>query len=186
MPAMPAVPSPPPRPWVAEDLDQMPDDGYRREIVNGVLIVTPSPIGRHQRLLFLLATRLEAATAEFIAMVAPYDWRPLGGDSLQPDVMVIRGTEFDLDGLHRLTPALVVEVLSPSSIEYDRAVKRAAYERLGVPAYWIADPAVPNITVLQLDRRGCYHEVGTAAGGECLTVDLPFPFRVIPSDLLRV
>lgn len=186
MPAMLALPSPSPRPWVAEDLDQMPEDGYRREIIDGVLIASPSPVGRHQSCVVGLVLRLAAAMPpEFKVMIAPYDWRPPGGDSLQPDVMVIHQADYDPDGPQRPTPALVVEVPSPSSLQYDTAVKRSAYERLGVPAYWIIDPATPSMTVLQLDRRRCYQEAGTAAGEECLTIHVPFPVSLAPAELVR-
>ncbi len=79
------------RPFTYEDLDDMPDDGYRREVIGGTLIVTPPPSGAHQRVTLNLGALLRAGeTAETMAMVAPYDWKLVAGDSVQPDVMVIR------------------------------------------------------------------------------------------------
>lgn len=52
---MSAAPSPSGRPFVTSDLDTMPDDGYRREVIGGVLIVKPAPVGRHQICLFRLS-----------------------------------------------------------------------------------------------------------------------------------
>ena len=186
MPAMPAVPLQSPRPWVAEDLDDIPDDGYRREVIDGVLIVSPAPNLRHQICVVDLIVRLAAgAPDELAVVVSPYDWRPPTRESFQPDVVVIRRADGDPNGPLRATPLLVVEVLSPSSVQYDKAVKRAAYERLGAHAYWIVDPTSPAITVLRLNDRGRYREVARALGDQPLTVDFPFPLQLVPAHLLR-
>lgn len=185
MPAMSAVGSAAARPWVAEDLDGIPDDGYRREIIDGVLHVSPSPVGGHQRAVLELAVKLRAAAPDHLSvMISPYDWRPPTRESLQPDLMVIRERDYDPDGWQRATPVLVVEMLSPSSIQYDGALKRAAYQRLGVPAYWIVDPAGPAVTVLRLDAEGRYQEAVGVHGDQALIVDFPFPTRFTPADLL--
>ena len=71
----------PAMPFTYGDLEDMPDDGYRREIIGGSLIVTPSPSGGHQRATGTLFALLRAAeTPETMAMVAPFDWKlPDGG-----------------------------------------------------------------------------------------------------------
>lgn len=61
------------RPWVAEDLDKIPDDGYRREVIGGMLFVSPSPIGRHQ-----LATGKEALEVDF-----PYPFQVVPADLVE-------------------------------------------------------------------------------------------------------
>ncbi|MGH9077787.1 MAG: Uma2 family endonuclease, partial [Acidimicrobiales bacterium] len=130
-------------PFTYDDLEDMPDDGYRREIIGGSLIVSPSPAGGHQRVTLNLGTLLRAAeTTDAMAMVAPYDWKLPDGGCVVPDVMVIRREDFDRDGPlpASAVPLLVVEVLSPSNAAQDRALKRDLYERLGVPAYWIVEP----------------------------------------------
>ena len=77
----------PARPFTYEDLDGMPDDGYRREIIGGSLIVTPAPGGAQQRIVLNLGALLRAAeTGGTMAMVAPYDWKLPDGGSVQPDV----------------------------------------------------------------------------------------------------
>lgn len=65
----------PARPFTYADLETMPDDGYRREIIDGVLIVTPSPVPRHQTVAFQLA---RAAPAGRLPVVL--DGRPAGPD----------------------------------------------------------------------------------------------------------
>jgi Uma2 family endonuclease len=101
-------------------------------------------------------------------------------------VLVFRAEDFDLDGPlpDSAVPLLVVEVLSPSNPEQDRAVKRALYERLGVPAYWIVDPMVPSLLALRL-VDGRYVVEGQVAGESVFATDWPFPVTVVPADLLQ-
>ena len=105
----------------------MPDDGYRREIIGGSLLVTPAPTGGHQRVLGKLLAVLQAAEpADAMAIVAPYDWKLPDGGSVEPDVLVIRRQDFDPAGPlpASAVPLLVVEVLSPSNPAQDRMLKR--------------------------------------------------------------
>lgn len=175
----------PARPFTYEDLEAMPDDGYRREIIGGSLVVTPAPGGGHQRVALNLALVLRAAEAEeTMVMVAPYDWKLPDGGSVQPDLMVIARADFDPSGPLQATavPMLVVEVLSPSNPAQDRMLKRDLYERLGVPAYWIVDPAGPSLTVLRL-VNGRY-EV-EFEGTDSYRFERPFPADLRLPDLSR-
>jgi Uma2 family endonuclease len=171
-----------------EDLKEMPDDGYRREIIGGSLIVTPAPAGRHQlavaRLLGLLSA---AATPSTMALPAPYDWRLPGGDSVGPDVVVVRREDFDPDGPlpESATPLLVVEILSPSNPDHDRLIKRSLYESLGVPAYWIVEPVAPSLLSLRLEE-GRYQVEAEVTGGEAkFATHWPYDLTVTLADLTR-
>jgi Uma2 family endonuclease len=173
----------PDRPWVAEDLDALPVDNVRREIIGGTLIVSPTPNLRHQWCLGELFTRLRAAAPpEMLVIQAPYDWRPPTGENFQPDLVVFRMADADPDGPLRATPLLVVEILSPSNAAYDRGWKRVEYERLQVPACWIVDAAVPSVSVLRLRGRR-YEEAARATGDERLAVDFPFPVTLAPAPI---
>ena len=83
------------------------------------------------------------------------------GESFQLDVTVIRRSDFDPNGPLRATPLLVAGIISPRGEAQDRMLKRARYEALGVPAYWIVDPAKPSLTELRLSSRGQYIEPAT-------------------------
>ncbi|MHB8296781.1 MAG: Uma2 family endonuclease [Acidimicrobiales bacterium] len=183
---MPTELARPPRAFVYEDLGGMPDDGYRREIIDGNLHVSPAPAGGHQRVSMVLATILFAAESpETLVLPAPCDWRLPDGGSVEPDVMVVRRGDFDPDGPVPATavPVLVVEVVSPSSEVQDRAVKRELYERLGVPAYWIVDPKVLVLEALRL-VDGRYQTEAEVAGGATFVTDWPFPMSVVPAELM--
>ena len=116
------------RPFTYADLEDMPDDGYRREVIGGSLIVTPAPSARHQLVVAALLRVLQTAkTATTAVLTAPYDWKLPDGGSVQPDLLVVRREDLDLDGPlpASAVPLLVVEVLSPRDAEQDRAVKRS-------------------------------------------------------------
>ena len=167
------------------DLEDGPNDGYRREIIGGSLIVTPAPNGGHQLASIRLATLLLAAqTPETLTLTAPFDWRHPDGGLVEPDLLVMRRSDFDRRGPlpPSATPLLVVEILSPSNPQYDLAVKRALYERLGVQAYWIVDPDRPSVTELRL-VDGVYSVGVPAAGEDEFSTDWPFAVRFRPSQL---
>jgi Uma2 family endonuclease len=89
-----------------------------------------------------------------------------------PDFTVIREEHIELlkrRNTIRLTmapPDLVVEVVSPGGLQHDRdyIAKRAQYQDLGIPEYWIVDPQLKIVTVLAMTAQG-YREVGLFAGG---------------------
>jgi Uma2 family endonuclease len=126
----------------------------------------------------------QASTQDTVVVSAPYDWRvEATGESFQPDVTVIRRGDFDPKGPLRATPLLVVEVISPRQEPQDRVFKRARYEALGVPAYWIVDAARPSLTELRLTSSGQYTERVTVVGGGTFTTDCPFSVSLDPAAL---
>jgi Uma2 family endonuclease len=175
----------PAQPFTFADLDAMPDDGRRWELIGGSLVVSPAPFGAHQWCVTRLVASLDAVCpSDMMVIPAPYDWRvEATGESFQPDVTVIRRSDFDPNGPLRATPLLVVEIISPRGEAQDRMLKRARYEALGVPAYWIVDPAKPSLTELRLSSRGQYIERVTVAGNDTFTTDHPFIVELTPAAL---
>ena len=57
-------------PFTVEDLDRMPDDGHRYELIDGMLIVSPAPGLPHQRVALVLGTLLEQACPEHLVVFA--------------------------------------------------------------------------------------------------------------------
>ena len=169
------------------DLEALPDDGWRHELVDGALVMTPAPRWRHQSAVGRLFTVLDAACPpELRVLVAPFSV-VLGPDTVvQPDVLVAAQsaiTETEAAG----APLLVVEVLSPSTTHIDLGLKRARYEAAGCPSYWVVDPGSPTVepSVRAWELRdGRYAEVGAAAGDTPLEVSAPYPVRVVPAGLV--
>ncbi|MGH9189151.1 MAG: Uma2 family endonuclease [Acidimicrobiales bacterium] len=172
-------------PLTIDDLEKVPDDGHRYEILDGMLLVTPAPNTSHQTCVLVLGSVLLAAAGPgYTVLPAPYDWVIGPGTSFQPDIVVARTADVGPLRLER-TPLLVVEVLSPSTRLVDLNLKRAAYEAAGVPAYWLVDPVGPSLTVLRLDEGARYIEEASVAGTDAHHASHPFPVTVVPAALLR-
>lgn len=170
-------------PLTVEDLEGMPDDGHRYELVDGTLLVTPAPATRHQMCVVQLSSDLlTAAGREHLVLVAPYDWVVGPSTLFQPDLLVALRSDVGEKRLER-PPLLVVEVLSPSTRRVDLATKRMAYADAGVPDYWVIDPGAPSIVALHLEADG-YAEIGGAVGSESWVASSPFTMTVTPATLV--
>lgn len=171
-------------PMTVRDLEGMPDDGRRHELIDGALLVTPAPGFGHQKIAYRLYGVLEAACPPGLDVVgAPFAVHHGDRTELQPDVLVGRTEDFTAKDLPA-APVLAVEVLSPSTAIHDLNTKKAVYERLGTGSYWVIDPEEPALTVFELDADGCYQQVAKAAGDEVCEVERPFPVRIVPRELL--
>jgi len=171
-------------PLTYDDLQGMPDDGHRYELVDGVLLVTPAPGTIHQTCVVSLVALLHAARdRDHSVLVAPYDYRVRSTTVLQPDLLVARRADLGERMLERV-PLLVVEVHSPSTRLADLGTKRLAYESAGVPCYWMVDPDQPRLTVLSLSD-GRYVEEASVAGDQPYEASYPFTMTVVPSRLVE-
>ena len=155
---------------------QLPDDGKRHELIDGDHYVTPSPTAKHQRIL----GRLHFAIEGFLrknplgeVFLSPFDVLFSRFDVVEPDLLYVAKeresvvTAANIQG----SPDLVIEILSPSTQERDRGIKRRLYERTEVHEYWIANPDAETVEVY---RR-------TAAGGE---LPLAMELRRASGDVL--
>ncbi|TCO50808.1 Uma2 family endonuclease [Actinocrispum wychmicini] len=171
-------------PFAVRDLERMPDDGRRYELLDGVLIVSPIPGTRHQKMVVGLAAVLNRSCPDDLhALIGPFAVRPGPDTELQPDALVARAEDLT-EELLPVAPLLTVEVLSPSTALIDINTKKAAYQRMGVPSYWIIDPVDARLTVFELDDAGVYAQVAEVKGEDGVEVERPFPVRVVPAELL--
>jgi Uma2 family endonuclease len=174
-------------PWGREltvaDLDAMPDDGHRYELIDGTLIVTPAPTPQHQRVLRELALAVHPLVPSGYELLwAPTDVRLSTRTNLQPDLFVASLGDPDTQRVS-IPPLLVAEVLSPSTRHVDLGLKRSKYAALGTTSYWVVDPGAPSITAWEL-VDGRYVEAGHAEGDEPLVLERPFPVRIVPQELV--
>ncbi|MCI0435931.1 MAG: Uma2 family endonuclease [Gemmatimonadetes bacterium] len=129
--------------WTYAEYARLPNDGNRYEVLDGEVLVTPSPGTRHQR----TAVELFVILREYVRahrlgeMLWALDVLFAEGHYLCPDMVFVPGGQRD-----RLTdrgvegrPGLVVEVISPGSVRIDRVTKPARYADFGVPQYWAVD-----------------------------------------------
>ena len=171
------------RPLTRADLDTMPDDGHRYELIDGALIVTPAPSPAHQRAVGELYVRLRNACPSHLEVFfAPLDVALADDTIMQPDLLIARRedvTELDLP----TAPVLAVEVLSPSTRRIDLTLKRSRLEAAGCESYWVVDPHEPSLTAWQL-ANATYVEVAHVVGNETFQPVVPFSIRVRPVDLV--
>jgi Uma2 family endonuclease len=144
------------RRWTLEELQDLPDDGNRYELVDGALWVTPAPTDRHETILARLARVLDPyVEAEGLGLVyrARAVFRVGRELEVEPDLMV-RQPHSDPDGAWETAPRpiLVVEVVSPSTRRRDYERKRELYVAQAIPDYWIVDGDAHTITVVQPAR----------------------------------
>jgi Uma2 family endonuclease len=171
------------RAFTRADLDAMPDDGNRYELIDGALIVTPAPSWRHQSAVVNLTVRLKSiCPPDMRVFVAPLDVIYADDTVVQPDVLVVRRSDLGKDTLEGY-PVLVVEVLSPSTRHIDLAFKRARYEAAECPSYWVIDPLEPSIVCWEL-RDSRYVEVARATETQAITLGAPFPVTLAPAELI--
>ena len=172
--------------YTYSDYCELPDDGNRYEVIDGVLYMAPAPHPRHQRILFNLTWLFgpfvtgESALGELF--FAPIDVIFASEDVFQPDLIFISRERLHIisDRGLEAAPDLVVEVLSPSTRSRDLNLKRRRYAHFGVPEYWLIDPDNRTIRTLDLSGRE-YVERGTYGVGDELTT--PFvPGLVIPVE----
>ena len=127
-------------------LDIPEEPGCRFEILEGMLIIEPSPSVIHQRASRKLQRILEDYFAEIDpegeVFDAPLDVTPLDFNVVQPDLFYVSGEQKLMVKDNRIdgAPALVVEVISPSSGRKDRVQKMRIYQKAGVQHYWLLDP----------------------------------------------
>jgi Uma2 family endonuclease len=163
--------------WTSADLELLPDDGKRYEIIAGVLYEMPAPNLVHAKIIMniiaIFLPLIEALGGHIYT--APVDVFMADADPVQPDIMVLLPDQLHLESKRGIEgpPALVVEVLSPSNPEHDRLVKRALYARGGVLEYWLISPEAGIIEILVLD--GDRYRILARVGGDEL-----IPSTVLP------
>jgi Uma2 family endonuclease len=172
------------QPFTVSDLDKLPDDGRRYELLDGVLVVSPRPTTIHQLAAVRLATLLQNACPDDLC-VLPEPALQLSDDTeFDPDVVVVRWPDV---GGAKLTgpPLLVVEIRSPRTALVDLNRKKTAYQEFGVQSYWIVDPnpREPSLTAFEL-RDGQYATLAKVTGLQMLEAERPFPVELVPARLL--
>jgi Uma2 family endonuclease len=170
-------------PLTYADYAALPDDGCRYELIDGELLVTPSPSSAHQWAVGSLHAILRQHVREKdlgLVFVSPLDVILTERSAPQPDVVFVergnreRVTDRAIEG----APTLVVEVLSPSRPALDLVKKRKLYRENAIPHYWIADLEKRTLEGLVLGRDD-YSTEARFSGDEQAVLS-PFPGLVIP------
>jgi Uma2 family endonuclease len=176
--------NPPSGGWTTDDLDAMPEDNVRRELLDGVLLVSPSPSSIHQVIAMRLGVTLEQTCPEHLFVSQANDVQISRRRQLIPDVLVTtfeaarRGT-----GKFAATEVvLAVEIVSQTSQSMDRVLKPALYAKAGIPSYWVIE-IEDELTVYTYQLE---NEVYQLSGTFKDTVEVDQPWRIeIPIERLR-
>lgn len=170
-------------PFTVAERDAWPDDGRRRELLDGLLVMAPTPSVPHQAIVgslyMLLRTHAPRACR---VLVAPTDVVLGPRTVIEPDVLVVRRADSQGDRLQGI-PLLAVEVASPSTRLIDLGRKKELLAQAGCPSYWTIEPSIPDLTVWSL-VDGEYVETAHVAGSETYTAAQPFPVTIAPEELL--
>ncbi len=175
------------RRWTYADLEAMPETTQRIEIIDGDLIMSPSPhAARHQTTVGNIFTLLRAWVRPRKlgrVFIAPADVVLTERRVVQPDVFFVRADRLGIvDAAVRGIPDLVVEVLSPGNARLDRTVKFRLYEDEGVPECWIVEPRTRTVEVFTLTPDG-YRKAATAKPGETFSSPLLAGLSVSVDDV---
>lgn len=148
-----------------EDFLRLPED-TRAELIDGEILMSPSPTPRHQSILWNLSTLMGVflqSHRQGRAFCAPLDIHLPSGDVVQPDLIFVAARNLAIVKEERIVgaPDLLVETLSPSNPERDLIVKRRLYAANGVQEYWIVDDESKTVEVnvlagSQYAPAGCF------------------------------
>ncbi len=180
--------------WTAADLDNIPEDGLRYEVLNGQLVVNAAPKPRHQLLIKGLERALDAVVPSGHIVVEGLGVL-IGDDEPIPDLMVVT-VPFDLDdrGIPVEQVKLAVEVVSKSTTLQDRMAKPVLYGEAGIPNYWrfeinpfrgqLSGESLPVLFAHELGDDKTYELTHRVAAGDTVTLRSPFEFTIDPATLL--
>jgi Uma2 family endonuclease len=174
--------------WSVADYMAM-DDERRYEVLDGELLMVPSPNIYHQRSISQLGAVIHLHVVEHNlgeAFDAPFDVVLSEDTVVQPDLTFVRRERMaELFDGHCITgaPDMVVEVLAPATETRDRHRKRLIYAESGVPWLLFVEPKAKLVEVLRLGDDGRYVIQQTAAGDDRLRLEL---FPELEIDLAKV
>jgi len=170
-----------------EDLVTLPEDGRRYEILDGDLVVSASPVTRHQRvsrnLEFILHAHVRASGRGAV-FDAPIDVVLDRHTVVVPDLVYVSKERASIVQPRGIVgaPDLVVEILSPATAERDRGAKAKLYARFGIDHYWVLDAEKETLTVFR--REGdSYAPRGEYVGPVVVRAE---PFAELELDLAAV
>lgn len=178
--------------WNSRDLESLPEDGKRYEIVDGALYVSKQPHYYHQGVCVKVSSFLETWSGK--TELGEINYAPglifAEDDDVAPDIVWSSfsrlKTVLEADGKLHAAPELVIEVLSPGprNESRDREAKLKLYSRRGVGEYWIVDWISRQVEVYRRERAQL-RLVSTLFDPDSLTSPLLPGFSCPVADLFK-
>lgn len=177
---------PPADGWTTDDLDALPEDGLRRELLDGVLLVSPSPTDIHQIIAARLMVALEQTCPDDLQVTQAVEVRISTRRSFIPDVLVATDEAARRRSRYYAPQEvmLAVEIVSPTSQSMDRVMKPALYAKAGIPFYWLVE--IEGGLTVHTYKLEFEDEVYQPSGifTDAIKIDQPWPIE-IPMARLR-
>jgi Uma2 family endonuclease len=190
-PVVPRSWPPPQGQWTYEDWLRLPNDGWRYEVIKGVLYMAPAPTIKHQRasrdLEFALITfvRQQRAGEVFNAPVDVY--LPGQETPVEPDLVFVSAERAHIISGRGIegAPDLIVEIFSPTTWWYDLRVKLPLYQETGVREYWVVDTEAKTVQIFVL-RGAAYTSLGLWEPGQLVRSEVLAGFAVAVDTIFAV
>ncbi len=152
--------------WTYSDYVNLPDDHNRYEMLEGELLMTPSPVTIHQQ----VSRELGFHMISFVkknnlgeVFIAPLDVKFSETNVTEPDLLFVPKENKEIIKEENIqgAPDLIVEILSPYSSEIDKGKKKDIYQKFGVKEYWIIEPTQQwiEIFILQDDKYKLHQQI---------------------------
>ena len=177
--------------WTYRDWLRLPNDGWKYEVIKGVLYMNPAPTTTHQRISSNLEFELQLFVRQEQAgliFYAPTDvYLPGQETPVQPDLLFIAAERQDIIKERGIegAPDLIVEILSPGTWWQDLRVKLPLYQDTGVRECWIVDPEAKTIKVHVL-QKGQYALSGHWGPGETVQSQVLVGFEVAVDTVMEM
>lgn len=177
--------------WTYEHWLQFPNDGWKYEILDGVLYMSPPPTINHQDVATELIARMRIHTRLHklgVVFAAPTGVHlPTQAVPVEPDILFVRNERRHIieERYVEGAPDLVVEVLSRSNADYDRTIKYAQYERAGVTEYWLVNYWDETIAIYNLVDQN-YRLTALFQNGDTATSQVLTGFQIAVTDLFHL
>ncbi|MFI8972243.1 Uma2 family endonuclease [Nocardia asteroides] len=189
-----AMPSPRSDYWTAADLDHMPDDGLRYEVLNGQLVVNAAPKPKHQWLIQSLFLALQPVVPTEMAILLGVGVL-IGSDEPIPDLVIVdKPIEMESRGVPAAQVRIAIEVVSKSTTFPDRMVKPVIYASAGIAHYWrfeinpfkgqLPGEELPVLFAYSLGSDGNYQQTHRISAGGSAQIPAPFDVVIDPGSLL--
>jgi len=143
--------------WTADEYLKTPE-GVIFTIIDGKQYIMPSPFVLHQiicRNLFLILNSFIEQRKLGELLYAPCDVIFDRKNVVQPDIIFVSKQNEGIFRNGRIfgAPDLLIEIISPNSINMDRVIKMKKYLQFKVPEYWIIDPAKRTVEIFCLENN---------------------------------
>ncbi|MGX1474241.1 UNVERIFIED_CONTAM: Uma2 family endonuclease [Streptomyces canus] len=167
-------------------------EGFRAELIEGEIVVTPPPDGDHEDYIGLIVGQVYRRSGTDMQFSGNKGLKLKSGGGCPKNHVIPDGTFAPMElrlyrGADSWMPcdgvAMVLEVTSTKPKAY-REAKRRCYARGGIPLYLLVDRETSSVTLFSDPEKDDYREHCTRSFGKPLALPAPFSFDLETADFL--